>query len=61
MKRCNKTLAAYEEKLHLVEKFLRIRGSVQEIQRLSSQYETLEKEVLAKQVLDISGMILEEL
>lgn len=61
VKRCNKTLAAYEEKLHLVEKFLRIRGSVQEIQRLSSQYETLKKEVLAKQVLDISGMILEEL
>ncbi len=61
VKRCNKILADYEGKLHLVEKFLRIRENVQQIQRLSSQYETIEKEELARQVLDISGMILEEL
>lgn len=61
IKRCNKVLAGYEEKLHLVEKFLRIRGNVQEIQRLSSQYGTIEKEILARQVQDISEMILEEL
>ena len=61
VRRCNKTLEEYEEKLHLVERFLRIRENVQQIQKLSSQYETIEKEVLAHRVLDISDMILEEL
>lgn len=61
IKRCNKILAGYEEKLHLVERFLRIRSSVQEIQVLSAQYDSIEKEALAKQVLSISDKILEEL
>ncbi len=61
IKRCNKILAGYEEKLHLVERFLRIRSSVQEIQELSAQYNAIEKEALAKQVLGISEKILEEL
>ncbi len=61
VKRCNRILAEYEEKLHLVERFLRIRENVQQIQKLSAQYETIEKEMLARQVKDISDMILEEL
>lgn len=61
IKRCNKILAGYEEKLHLVERFLRIRSSVQEIQELSAQYDVIGKEALAKQVLGISEKILEEL
>ncbi|MDO4322413.1 MAG: YlxM family DNA-binding protein [Lachnospiraceae bacterium] len=61
VKRCNKMLEGYESKLHLVERFLRIRGSVQEIQALSTQYEAIEKEVLAQRVLGISEKILEEL
>ena len=43
IKRCNKILEEYESKLHLVERFLCIRKSVQEIQELSSQYEAIEK------------------
>lgn len=61
VKRCNKILTGYEEKLHLVERFLRIRSSVQEIQSVSAQYEAIEKEVLAKTVHSISEKILEEL
>ena len=61
IKRCNKILAGYEEKLHLVERFLRIRSSVQEIQDLTAQYDAIEKEMLARRVLGISEKILEEL
>lgn len=61
IKRCNKMLESYEERLHLVERFLRIRSSVQEIQVLSAQHETIEKQALAKKVLAISQQILEEL
>ena len=61
IKRCNKMLENYEERLHLVERFLRIRSSVQEIQSLSAQYETIEKQALAEKVLAISQQILEEL
>ena len=48
IKRCNKMLESYEERLHLVERFLRIRSSVQEIQVLSAQHETIEKQALAE-------------
>ena len=61
VKRCNRMLGEYESKLHLVERFLRIRGSVQEIQELSSRYEAVEKDVLARRVRDISEKILGEL
>jgi predicted DNA-binding protein YlxM (UPF0122 family) len=61
VKRCDRILEEYEDKLHLVERFLRIRENVQEIQSLTTQYEMLEKEELAKQVLGISEKILEEL
>ena len=35
MKRIEKTLVDYEKRLHLVERFLAIRGSVREIQKLT--------------------------
>lgn len=61
VRRCNTLLDRYEARLHLVERFLRIRESVQRIQSLSAQYETTTKEMLAQQVLEISQQILEEL
>ena len=54
LRRCNQILEGYEEKLHLVEKFLHVKGKVREIRRLSMQYG-------AKDIADISDEILEEL
>ena len=53
-KRCNRTLEGYEAKLHLVDKFLQIRGQVQKIHQLAEQYK-------AEDIAAISNVILEEL
>lgn len=37
MKRCQKLLEDYEKRLHLVEKFLKIRENVRQIQKLTEQ------------------------
>lgn len=56
IKRCNKILEGYEQKLHLVEKFLSIKEKVSHINHL------LEEEELDVQSLrQISGAIIEEL
>ncbi len=52
IKRCNRTLEGYEEKLHLVEKFLSIREKVEQINWLAKGQHEIEK---------ISNEILEEL
>jgi len=54
IKRCNHILEGYEEKLHLVEKFLNIRRQVQKIHDLASRYED-------EEIASISREILEEL
>lgn len=54
IKRCNKTLEEYEEKLHLVEKFLHMKHKVQQIQHLADNYG-------AKDITKITNEILEEL
>lgn len=52
VKRCNHLLEGYEEKLHLVEKFLSIRGKIEEINALAKENPRIQK---------ISHEILEEL
>lgn len=54
IKRCNRTLEGYEAKLHLVDKFLQIRGQVQRIHELAEEYK-------AEDIAAISNVILEEL
>ena len=54
IKRCNKTLEGYEEKLHLVEKFLSIREQVRRIKQIAADYQ-------AQEITEISNEILEEL
>ena len=54
VRRCDRALEGYEEKLHLVEKFVNIRGQVQRIHELASGYH-------ADDIVAISNVILEEL
>ena len=54
IKRCNHTLEDYENRLHLVERFLCIRRQVQRIKELASDYG-------ADEISQISNEILEEL
>ena len=54
IKRCNKTLEEYEQKLHLVEKFLNIRAQVKQIRVLAREYHS-------DVIVNISNEILEEL
>ena len=54
IRRCNHILEGYEEKLHLVEKFLRIREQIHRIQQIAGENHVQEIE-------KISSLILEEL
>ena len=54
VERCNKTLEGYEQKLHLVEKFLNIRAQVKRIRVLAQEYHS-------EEIANISSEILEEL
>lgn len=49
IKRCDKQLATYEEKLHLLERFSRIKEMVEQIENQSSQSEI---KMLASQILE---------
>ncbi|MCH5262663.1 MAG: YlxM family DNA-binding protein [Lachnospiraceae bacterium] len=64
VKRCDKMLQGYEEKLQLVAKFERIKDKVSRINRLSEQYENNElpdKAAYSMQMKQLSAEILQEL
>ena len=63
IKRCNKILEGYEEKLHLVEKFLSIKEKVHCINELldSEEAEGTKENELIQKLRQISGEIIEEL
>lgn len=52
IKRCNRILEDYEDKLHLVEKFLNIRRQVQKIHSLAGQYQAQEIEAISNEILE---------
>ena len=58
IKRCNKILEEYEEKLHLVERFLSIKDKVHQINSLLSE---AGEDELIQEIRKISGEIIEEL
>ena len=60
IKRCNKILEGYEKKLHLVEKFLIIKGKVEKIDELLAQHNAKNSEVTLKEIRQISKEIIEE-
>ena len=49
VRRCDRTLLEYERKLHLMEKFLRIKETVAEIEAVSSEESV---KLLARQILE---------
>ena len=64
VKRCDRLLLQYEEKLKLVARFTSIREKIEEINRLSVQYEGGNSEDAAaygSQIRDLSDQIMQEL
>ncbi len=58
IKRCNKLLTGYEEKLHLVEKFVHLREQVGQVKELA---EKEEKNPAMQEITSLCATILEEL
>ena len=63
VRRCQKDLEEYEEKLRLVERFLSIKEKVGKIDRILEQWEEKKEdpEEIVKQIRTISAGIIEEL
>lgn len=61
IRRCNQALKGYEEKLHLVEKFLAVREKVERIDRLLEEYPREDSDELIQSIRRIAGEIIEEL
>ena len=51
VRRCDRTLQGYEERLHLIERFLKVKQTVGQIEKISSE----------EQVRRLAAQILEEL
>ena len=61
IKRCNRILEDYESKLHLVERFLRIREKVEQIRAMAHSGKEKDPAAFAESVCEIADSILEEL
>lgn len=60
VKRCDKVLEDYEEKLHLVDKFLKAKEMVAQINDLAGRFHETGDIVLVNQIKEISNKVLEE-
>ena len=61
VKRCSKKLMDYENKLHLVEKFLHVKENVGQIHELAKQFKENPDDNILTDIEAISNQILEEL
>ena len=61
VQRCSKKLMDYENKLHLVEKFMCVKENVGQIHKLAKQFEESKDESILKDIQEISNQIIEEL
>lgn len=61
VKRCTRTLEGYEEKLHLIEKFLSAKQKVEEIHKLARAFHESHEVAIMEEIEQISNQILEEL
>ncbi|MDE6817224.1 MAG: DNA-binding protein [Lachnospiraceae bacterium] len=60
IRRCDNSLLEYENKLHLIQRFLTVKDRIKEIDLLTEN-EELSRRELAERIRHISGQILEEL
>ena len=60
VRRCNHLLQEYEDKLHLGERFMRIRSRVEQLKQLTNDSE-MNKDKLIEEIESLSSKILEEL
>ena len=61
IRRCSQALAGYEEKLHLVERFMSVKKKVEQIDRLLDGYEKEQDGSVLVRVREIAGEIIDEL
>lgn len=61
VKRSTQKLEEYENKLHLMKRFLDIRDKVTEIQKCANQYGQTHEEHLLEEIREISEQIIEDL
>lgn len=61
IKRCNKLLEGYEEKLHLVKKFLDAKQMVEQIHKLAGEFREGNSQTAMEQIEEISNRLIEEL
>lgn len=61
IRRCNKILEGYEEKLKLVEKFLNTKKRAEQIDSLLRRYRATKDEALLRQIEGVTAKIREEL
>lgn len=59
IKRCDKILSGYEEKLHLISKFQQTRRMVEEIKKLTREYRETQDMELVQKIEQISNDIME--
>ncbi len=60
VRRCDRSLQEYEDKLHLVERFLKIKNRISGLEKLADDTE-ITREELMREVKVLSHQILEEL
>lgn len=61
IKRCNRMLEGYEEKLHLVRKFMEAKQNVEQIHKLVGEFKEKRTDACIDEIEKISNRILEEL
>ncbi len=61
VKRCDRILEGYEEKLHLLERFLNTKEKIMQIRTLVRNYQNQNEAEIMTQIESISNEILEEL